>query len=317
MPPSRWFTPSLAQVDHTARDFGSLVPEIKAYMSDLVPNVKVRRPLATTRQVVCPRSPHSDVPLPPFHLRRSIWTSGSPSCARAASCGSRTTLAPSARARWCASARACCPRSANSDPDPDPNPDPHQVFGLAWDVTDGVNIDLDASAIMLSNNGGKLALVDLVYFGKLASSDGSIRHCGDQRTGAAAGDDEQIVLNLPSVHPSVYAIGIVINSYSGQVLLPLPDAIAHAQCTRQMLPRTANAKGIELPGLPLFWPGARRRGRLLVPPFRPVDRPGRGDVQADGRPLARQEDGAADGKPAPRPDHGRVSMVRVAVLVAP
>ena len=118
----------------------------------------------------------------------------------------------------------------------------NQVFGLAWDVTDGVNIDLDASAIMLSNNGGKLALIDLVYFGKLVSSDGSIRHCGDQRTGAAAGDDEQIVLNLPSVHPSVYAIGIVINSYSGQVLLPLPDAIArpmhppnaatHGQCQR-------------------------------------------------------------------------------------
>ena len=26
------------------------------------------------------------------------------------------------------------------------------VFGLAWDVTDGVNIDLDASAIMLAND---------------------------------------------------------------------------------------------------------------------------------------------------------------------
>ena len=30
-----------------------------------------------------------------------------------------------------------------------------------------------------------------MYFGKLQSSDGSIKHMGDQRTGAAAGDDEQ------------------------------------------------------------------------------------------------------------------------------
>lgn len=100
------------------------------------------------------------------------------------------------------------------------------VFGLAWDVTDGVNIDLDASAIMLSQNGAQLALVDLVYFGKLRSSDGSIQHCGDQRTGAAAGDDEQIVLNLQSVHPTVFAIGIVINSYSGQEL----DDVAGCSC---------------------------------------------------------------------------------------
>lgn len=43
-----------------------------------------------------------------------------------------------------------------------------------------------------------------------------MRHCGDQRLGAAAGDDEQIVLSLAHVHPAVSAIGIVINSYSGQ-----------------------------------------------------------------------------------------------------
>ena len=58
--------------------------------------------------------------------------------------------------------------------------------------------------------------LQLVFYGKLASSDGSVRHCGDQRSGAAAGDDEQIVLSLAHVHPAVTAIGIVVNSYSGQ-----------------------------------------------------------------------------------------------------
>ena len=40
----------------------------------------------------------------------------------------------------------------------------HFTCGLAWDVTDGVNIDLDASAIMLGSN---LSLKDIVFFGKL------------------------------------------------------------------------------------------------------------------------------------------------------
>ena len=43
------------------------------------------------------------------------------------------------------------------------------VFGLAWDVTDGVSIDLDASAIMLANDPSSsgLKMLDLVYFGKV------------------------------------------------------------------------------------------------------------------------------------------------------
>ena len=35
------------------------------------------------------------------------------------------------------------------------------VFGLAWDVTDGVNIDLDASAILLSGDAAGRQLVDV------------------------------------------------------------------------------------------------------------------------------------------------------------
>jgi len=87
--------------------------------------------------------------------------------------------------------------------------------GLAWDVTNGVNIDLDASALMLGRNKD---LKDLVYFGRLASLDGSIRHGGDEREGDEKGDDERIYLDLGRVHKSVHYIGICINSYSGQEL---------------------------------------------------------------------------------------------------
>jgi hypothetical protein len=65
-------------------------------------------------------------------------------------------------------------------------------LGLAWDVTNGVNIDLDASAILLDD---KLRQLDLVFFGKLASSDGAIRHGGDEREG-----DEKGVSAASSLH---------------------------------------------------------------------------------------------------------------------
>ena len=63
------------------------------------------------------------------------------------------------------------------------------VLGLAWDVTNGVNIDLDASAILLD---ASLQQVDLVFFGKLGSSDGSIKHGGDEREG-----DEKVIAYAP------------------------------------------------------------------------------------------------------------------------
>ena len=69
--------------------------------------------------------------------------------------------------------------------------------------------------------------LDLVYFGKLASSDGAIRHGGDEREGDEKGDDEKIFLEMSRVHPSVSYIGFVINSYSGQELDDVKDASCH------------------------------------------------------------------------------------------
>jgi len=96
----------------------------------------------------------------------------------------------------------------------------HFTCGLAWDVTNGVNIDLDASAIMLGSN---LSLKDIVFFGKLQSSDGSIKHGGDEREGDEVGDDEKIFIDLGRVHSSVTYIGICVNSYSGQELNDVKD----------------------------------------------------------------------------------------------
>ena len=42
-PGGGWLLNTIGECDHTARDFGSLVPEIKSYMTDLVPSIQVRQ----------------------------------------------------------------------------------------------------------------------------------------------------------------------------------------------------------------------------------------------------------------------------------
>ena len=72
------------------------------------------------------------------------------------------------------------------------------TLGLAWDVTDGLSIDLDASCVYLDK---KLQPIDTVYFCKLRSDDGALVHSGDEVAGDAAGDDESIrVRSAPIVY---------------------------------------------------------------------------------------------------------------------
>lgn len=101
----------------------------------------------------------------------------------------------------------------------------HIMVGLGWDEAQqnssggflGLfkskpqNIDCDASAILCDSNG---KYMDLVYYGKLQSSDGSITHQGDNLTGAGDGDDEQIIVDLSKVNSLVGKIVFVVNIYS-------------------------------------------------------------------------------------------------------
>lgn len=96
-------------------------------------------------------------------------------------------------------------------------------LGLAWDITNGRNIDLDASAILLD---GRFRVKDMVWFRNLTSSCGSIRHGGDEREGDEAGDDEKISVNLNAVPRDVRFICFVLNSFSGQEL----DDVSKASC---------------------------------------------------------------------------------------
>jgi tellurium resistance protein TerZ len=173
-----WTMQMIGDVDHTARDWGSLVPELRLYMRDRVPGLTS----SEEHRVAVMRK------------------------------GGRVRLAdyvvPGA---W---------------------PPPCLTVGLAWDVTNGVNIDLDASVIVLS---AELKQLDIIFFGKLKSSDGAIVHGGDEREGDEKGDDERVHIDLAKVHPQAAYLCICINSYSGQEL----DDVKAAQC-RLHLPNEQN-----------------------------------------------------------------------------
>lgn len=108
------------------------------------------------------------------------------------------------------------------------------VVGLGWDpVASGSsrngffgslfgggssnnNVDCDASVLLLGENGKLQSNKDVIYFGNLKSSDYSVTHTGDNLTGDGDGDDEQILIDLTKVSPSVHKILFVVNIYDAQ-----------------------------------------------------------------------------------------------------
>lgn len=96
------------------------------------------------------------------------------------------------------------------------------VIGLGWDEVKRSKggffapkpkpIDCDASALLLKE--GRLTNnEDIVYFGNLTHKSGTVRHMGDNLTGAGDGDDEQIMVDLSSVPNEYDKIVIVVNIY--------------------------------------------------------------------------------------------------------
>ncbi len=71
-------------------------------------------------------------------------------------------------------------------------------------------VDLDALALMLGTNGKVRDENDVIYFGNLRSTDGSVEHSGDDLSGKGRGDSEQIVIHLQALpshfHKVVFAV---------------------------------------------------------------------------------------------------------------
>jgi len=90
--------------------------------------------------------------------------------------------------------------------------------GLGWDprVTDGKDFDLDASAFLLGEDGKVSSDQDFIFYNNLQSADGSVRHTGDNLTGAGEGDDEVIMVDLPAVPTAVQKIAFTVTIHDAQ-----------------------------------------------------------------------------------------------------
>lgn len=85
-------------------------------------------------------------------------------------------------------------------------------LGLGWDprATDGKEFDLDASVFLLTSSGKVRDEKDFIFYGNLKSTDGSVEHTGDNRTGEGEGDDEVINVQLPVVPADITRIVVAV-----------------------------------------------------------------------------------------------------------
>lgn len=92
------------------------------------------------------------------------------------------------------------------------------AIGLGWgeNKTDtGSKFDLDASAFIckLDSNGNPKLIDDshFVFYGNLRCPDGDVIHSGDNRDGAAPGDDETITVDLSNTKGEHISIVVTIH----------------------------------------------------------------------------------------------------------
>ena len=92
------------------------------------------------------------------------------------------------------------------------------IIGLGWDprVTDGTDFDLDASAFLLGANGKVRSDSDFIFYNQLKSSEGSIEHTGDNRTGEGDGDDELIKIDLIHVPADIDKIAFTVTIHDAE-----------------------------------------------------------------------------------------------------
>lgn len=92
------------------------------------------------------------------------------------------------------------------------------LIGLGWDTrsTDGTDFDLDASAFLLAAGDRVRGDGDFIFYNNLRSTDGSVEHTGDNRTGEGDGDDEALKVDLTRVPAEVQKIAVAVTIHDGE-----------------------------------------------------------------------------------------------------
>jgi tellurium resistance protein TerD len=92
------------------------------------------------------------------------------------------------------------------------------LVGLGWDAraTDGQDFDLDASAFLQGASGKVRNDSDFIFYNQPKSSDGSVEHTGDNKTGAGDGDDESLKVDLAGVPADVQKISFCVTIHEAE-----------------------------------------------------------------------------------------------------
>ena len=107
------------------------------------------------------------------------------------------------------------------------------TVGLGWDLNafdTGGDFDLDASVFMASASGKCPSDKEFIFYGNLAHTSGSVKHLGDNRTGAGEGDDEQIEVDLSTVPAGIEKIAFTVTIYDAETRRQNFGQVSNAYC---------------------------------------------------------------------------------------
>lgn len=92
------------------------------------------------------------------------------------------------------------------------------TFGLGWDSrsTDGVDFDLDASALILGENNKVLSDNHFIFYNNTVDPSSAVTHTGDNRTGQGEGDDESIVVSLSKMPAEAKKVVFVVTIHEAE-----------------------------------------------------------------------------------------------------
>ena len=92
------------------------------------------------------------------------------------------------------------------------------LVGLGWDVNkhSGAAFDLDSAAFLLGTNGKVIQETDFIFYNNPLHDSGAVEHLGDNLTGAGAGDDEQIKINLDKIPNNIVKIAFTVTIHEAQ-----------------------------------------------------------------------------------------------------
>ncbi|MCB1591146.1 MAG: TerD family protein [Alphaproteobacteria bacterium] len=91
-------------------------------------------------------------------------------------------------------------------------------IGVGWDLNafDTDPLDLDISCFMLNRQGKTRVNEDFIFYNNFEGTDKAVLHDGDNRTGAADGDDESMTVILNNIHFDIVQVMFVLSIYKGE-----------------------------------------------------------------------------------------------------